>query len=426
MNSIFLLIITTYLVIITVGSLLNKYLRLPWMFTVVIYGIVLSIFGIFQDVFPTEQFKLLSQFGTLFFLFTIGLELNLRELKRLGKAIVFGNIALVLTEATLLAAVFYFFFPSYVSNNFFVAFIAGMAFGTVGEVILMALLKEFGLENTRFGQLALGIGVFDDIFELSALGVIVALPAFVVFGVDNSAALADGIQITATMIALLIVSALLIKYGKKLEPQFQKLGKLNDKVPPFLIFLFFFGFIYLTAGKFEDLGIVAAIFAGMVIKEILPTTWVEQYKKPIFFAANFIFGPFFFLKLGSGVSFQALLTNPFLILIIMMISLSSRMLISYLIFRKTIGNRESIVLGVGLTTKMSTSVVSENLLFTSGMIAAPLYSAILVTFILLKIIVIAVFSHNLALIKDAIYQRERERDSLPSEETSVGMVLPTP
>ncbi|MEL7659194.1 MAG: cation:proton antiporter, partial [Bacillota bacterium] len=148
MNSIFLLLISTYLVIITFGSLFSKYLKLPWMFTVVIYGIVLSIFGVFQDVFQTEQFKLLSQLGMLFFLFTIGLELNLREIKRLGKAIVFGNLALVFTEATLLALLFYFFFPSYVSNNFFVAFIAGLAFGTVGEVLLMAILKEFGVEKT--------------------------------------------------------------------------------------------------------------------------------------------------------------------------------------------------------------------------------------------------------------------------------------
>lgn len=154
------------------------------------------------------------------------------------------------------------------------------------------------------------------------------------------------------------------------------------------------------------MGIIAAIFAGLVIKEVMPNAWVEQYKKPIFFAANFILGPFFFLKLGGGISFQALLTNPLLIFIIMAISLSSRTLISYLLFRKIVGRKESVVLGVGLCAKMSTSVVSENLLFTSGMIAAPLYSAIMVTFILLKPIVIAVFSRNLAVIKDNVIERE--------------------
>ena len=407
MNSIFLLLISTYLVIITFGSLFSKYLKLPWMFTVVIYGIVLSIFGVFQDVFRTEQFKMLSQLGMLFFLFTIGLELNLREIKRLGKAIIFGNLALVFTEATLLALLFYFVFPSYVSNNFFVAFIAGLAFGTVGEVLLMAILKEFGVEKTRFGQLALGIGIFDDIFEIFAMGVIVALPAFVVVGSENSAAISDGLQIFGILIALVLVSAVLIKYGTALQAQFQKIGKLNDKVPPFLIFVVFFGFIYLTSSKFDSLGIIAAIFAGLVVKETMPAAWIEQYKKPIFFAANFILGPFFFLKLGSGISFQSLLSNPLLILVIMTISLVSRMVISYLIFRKIVGNKESIVLGVGLCAKMSTSVVSENLLFSSGLISAPLYSAIMVTFILLKPIVIAIFSRNLAIIQADVLLTEK-------------------
>ena len=31
----------------------------------------------------------------------------------------------------------------------------------MGEVVLLAILKEFGLEKSRFGQLALGIDVFD-------------------------------------------------------------------------------------------------------------------------------------------------------------------------------------------------------------------------------------------------------------------------
>lgn len=42
---IFLLAAVTCLVVITIGSLINKYLRLPWMFTVVILGMTLSALG---------------------------------------------------------------------------------------------------------------------------------------------------------------------------------------------------------------------------------------------------------------------------------------------------------------------------------------------------------------------------------------------
>lgn len=73
---------------------------------------------------------------------------------------------------------------------------------------------------------------------------------------------------------------------------------------------------------------------------------------------------------------------------------------------------------------MSTSVVSENLLFTSGLIATPLYSAIMVTFILFKPIMIAVFSRNLAVIKYDIQQRENEVKL--KEGASAGVVLTIP
>jgi len=408
MNSIYSLIISTYLFIIVIGTLLNKYFKMPWMFTVVIYGTIISIFGWFSEASQGGDFQLLARFGMLFFLFTIGLDLNLRELKKLGKLIIFGNIALVMVEATALALVFYFLYPSFVNNSFFVALITGMAFGTVGEVLLLAILKEFGVEKTRFGQLALGIGVFDDIFEIFAMGVIVALPAFIINNNGQSHALQNGLEVFGTLIALILITGVFVKASKWIKSSIQKFGQLNDKIPPFLILMIFFSFVYFSSMKFENIGIIAAIFSGVTLNALLPVAWVEQYKKPIFFAANFIFGPFYFLKLGSGISISALLENPVLILIIMTVSVSSRLLVSFLMFRKTLGKRESLVMGVALSNKFSTSVISENLLFTSGLIAAPLYSAIMVVFLILKPIVIGVFSHNLAIIKDDLIILEKE------------------
>lgn len=91
-----------------------------------------------------------------------------------------------------------------------------------------------------------------------------------------------------------------------------------------------------------------------------------------------------------------------LILAIMAVSLSARMAVSYLLFHKLLGDRQSLVMGVGLTTKFSTSVISESLLFSSGLIAQPLYTAIVAAFIILKSIIVGVFSRSLADVKDII------------------------
>lgn len=399
---IFLLATLTCLVIATIGYAVNKYLRMPWMFTVVVFGMVLSGLGLFQGVMASETFRFLSKMGMLFFLFTIGIDLELDQIRKLGRYIVGGDILLTLTEGFLLALFFYFVFPEFVSHSIFVALLCGIAFGTVGEVILLAILKEFGLEKTRFGQLALGIGVFDDVFEILALAMIVALPAFTT-GASQNAAWQKSLTIVLSLVGILVATILLALAGKYTRSYLEKISG-DLFVIPFIILMTLFAFIYFGATGFENLGVVAAIFSGIAVKQVLPEKFVQQYKKPIFFVGNIFLGPFFFLSLGGTMSLGALLTYPLLILVIIAISLFSRLSMSYLLFHKLLGKRQSLVMGVGLTAKFSTSVISENLLFSSGLIAQPLYSAIMAAFIILKPVIVGVFARSLALTKDTIQQ----------------------
>lgn len=211
----FLLATVTCLVIITIGNAVNKHLRLPWMFTVVVFGMILSALGLFQDTMEGENFQFLARLGMLFFLFTIGIDLDMGQIRKLGRYIVGGDLLLTLTEGTLLGLFLYLVFPEFVSNSFLVAFVCGIAFGTVGEVVLLAILKEFGLEKTRFGQLALGIGVFDDIFEILALATIVILPTLGLgAGGSNGAAWSESLAMVLTLVGLVVATLLLSLLGK--------------------------------------------------------------------------------------------------------------------------------------------------------------------------------------------------------------------
>jgi Kef-type K+ transport system membrane component KefB len=397
---ILLLAIVTYLVIVTIGYVIHKYLQMPWMFTVVVFGMLLSSLGLFKGVMESPEFHFLAKMGLLFFLFTIGIDLELGEIRKLGGYIVAGEILLTLGEGALIALLLYFGFPEFVSHSFIVALLCGVAFGTIGEVVLLAILKEFGLEKTRFGQLALGIGVADNIWEILALAAIVALPAFTAGGSQN-AAWQQSLTIVLSLVGIVIATLLLSWAGKTTRRYLERISG-DLFVVPFIIFLMIFAFIYFGARGFENMGVVAAVFSGIAVSQVLPEKFVQQYKKPVFFVGNIFLGPFFFLSLGGSMSLNSLLTYPLLILIIMVISLLSRMAISYLLFHKLLGKRQSLVMGIGLTTKFSTSVISENLLFTSGLITQPLYSTIMATFIILKPIIVGVFSRSLAVTKDTI------------------------
>lgn len=398
--SILLLMALIYTIIATVGYVVNRFLRLPWMFTVVVSGMVFAALGLFSEVFASAGFALLTQLGMLFFLFTIGMDLDLSRIRELGAHIVVGNILLTLTEGLCLGTFFYLALPEFVSHSFPVALLAGLAFGTVGEVVLLAILKEFGLEHTRFGQLALGIGVFDDVFELLALAAIVALPAFM-----NSEGAGAGwrgsLTILLTLAAIIAATVALVRLSKAARKVLERITN-DEAVIPFLIFAIVFAFIYFSSRHYESVGVVGAIFSGIVIQRILPPKHLAKYKKPIFFVGKVFLGPFFFLSLGNRMSFESLLTYPLMVLAIMAISLTTRVAVSYALFHRLIGKRPALALGVGLTSKFSTSIISENLLFSAGLVAQPLYSAMMAAFILLKPVIVGVFSHELAVSQHAI------------------------
>jgi len=399
-NELMLLALATYCVILTVGYILDRYLKMPWMFTVVVFAMFLSGFGLFKDALQSESFKFLADMGMLLFLFTIGVDLDLEEVRKLGRYITLGGTLLPLAEGTLIAAFFYLVFPEFVGNSFAVALLAGIAFGTIGEVVLLAVLKQFGVENTRFGQLALALGVFDDIFETLVLCGIVILPSLAATG-GQSHALSDVLGILATLIGVIVVTVVLTMTGDRIRRLLGEVSR-TSSIVPFGFFLVIFSFIYFSSTEFGDLGVIAAIFSGIAVKRIFPKEFVEQYKKPIFFVANIFLGPFFFLKVGSGISFTASLAYLWVVAAIVLISLLSRTLISYLVFKDAIGGLQSVILGIGLCTKFSTSIVSENLLFTSGLIAGPLYSVIMLSYIVMKPVIIGVFSRGLATVKDTL------------------------
>jgi CPA2 family monovalent cation:H+ antiporter-2 len=394
------LAIVTYVVIITFGYWLNRHLRLPWMFTVVLLGFVLSSLGLFQETVKSDIFLFLAKMGMLFFLFTIGLDLEFEKIKQLGWHIVIGDILLTLIEGLALGSLFFFVFPQFVSHSFLIALIAGIAFGTVGEVILLAILEEFGVASTRFGQLALGIGVFDDIFEIGALAIIVALPSIV--NNTGKSVFTSSISILLTLLGIFMATFLILKLGKILEKPIEKIPD-SSFVFPFSMFLLMFSFLYFSSLVNENLSVVAAIFSGIAIQGLFfPKKLVAQYKKPIYFIGNMFLGPFFFLSLGSKMSFDSLLTYPLFILVIVLISLAVRIILSYLLFNKILGKKPAAILGVGLCAKFSTSVVSENLLVAFGLIAKPLYSIIMMSYIIMKPIIIGVFSKGVASIKNQI------------------------
>lgn len=80
----------------------------------------------------------------------------------------------------------------------------------------------------------------------------------------------------------------------------------------------------------------------------------------------------------------------------MIVAKGSKLLGSFLFFRKMLGNKYSLLMGPGLSVRFSTSLIVQLILFNSGFISLALYSALIATAALMKPVIIGFYSWGLS------------------------------
>lgn len=388
-----ILICVTYGTSLFFGFFLQRYLKIPWMFAALFFGIVLSVSGFFGTAIKSESFQLLATLGMLLILFMIGFNLDLTKLKELGKKLILGALFIISLEGFFGSLLLYFVFPDQVGNSFLIAAITAFSFATVGEAILLPILSEFNLLHTTFGQITLGIGTFDDIIEVVILALITALPSFLPQAQIQN--FPDPVFSITSLAGLLLIAVVMIKLSKKL----QNIVSRTSKVPQFhslMVLLIFFSFASLGGFVFEGLAAVGAILGGLVGRRLLPEQLLPEDEKAINFLGYVFLSPIFFLSIGADVSISSLLISPLLIVLIWIVSKGSKLLGCFVLFRKLLGTKYSMLMGLGLSVRFSTSLIVQFMLFSSGFIGLPLYSALIATAILMKPVIIVLYSWGLS------------------------------
>jgi len=393
MEDVLLLTVISYSVSLGFGYLLEKYLKIPWMFASLFFGLALSTFGLFKGTIESDVFKLLETFGMYFLLFIIGFNLDFGRMGRLKKYVVLGTIVIISFEGFFGSLLLYFAFPAEVSYSFLVALITALSFATVGEAVLLPILAEFKVIKTDFGQLTLGIGTLDDIIEVLMLAVVAVLPGFL--STTQVQSMPDPLSILLDLACLLLLTLIMIKLGGKIKRILEK-----NHPPPYvsslMTLLVCFSFIALGGFIFESLATVGAIFGGMVFRGLLPKERLYQNEKAVEFLGYVFLSPLFFLSIGASVSVTSLLIYPSLIALVWAVAKGSKLLSSFLLFRKLLGNKYSLLLGLGLSVRFSTSLIVQFILLNSGFISLALYSALVATAIFMKPIIISIYSWALS------------------------------
>ena len=150
--------VVVYLLCAILISLLCKRLKVSSVLGYLVVGVILgpSIFSVINDF---ETAKTLGEFGVVFLLFTIGLELpfeRLRELKRF----VFG---LGLSQVLVCCFFFAIFFTVYYHTSMETAILAGSGLALSSTAVVLQVLGDNGDLSSQHGRITFSVLLFQDL-----------------------------------------------------------------------------------------------------------------------------------------------------------------------------------------------------------------------------------------------------------------------
>lgn len=183
---------------------LFKRIALPPILAYLVAGIVAGPQALALITEP-DQVALVAELGIVFLLFSLGLEFSIPRLLAM-RHLVFGvgTAQVVLTMLLVMAATFAF------GVNWSTAFVIGSVFALSSTAVVIKTLNEKGLTQTKRGQIAIGVLLFQDIAVVPFL---IAIPLLTGSGMEMASA------IFLALVKGSLVVAILLSVGKWVLPK---------------------------------------------------------------------------------------------------------------------------------------------------------------------------------------------------------------
>jgi len=214
-------------------------------------------------IFPHESFislQFLSQIGLTFFMFVIGMELDLSKIKDKTQDAVIISHASIIFPFFLGACLSYFVYqylaPQHVSFVSFTLFL-GIAMSITAFPVLARILKERGLTRTPLGVLTITCAAADDVTAWCLLAAVIAI---VKAGSIVSALFTIGLTVAYLLCMFKVIKPWLQKTSEK-----HVYSKTIDKTTIAISF-----FVLLLSAYFTEIIGIHALFGAFIAGVIMP------------------------------------------------------------------------------------------------------------------------------------------------------------
>lgn len=270
----------------TVLGYVMKTLRLPLLVAYLLVGVLIASMQIF-DVATSEALTFLPEIGMAFVLFFVGMELDIKEIKHLGKPIVAAGLGQIIVS-TLAGAVIATVLGFPVVESFYL----GTALAFSSTIVVVKLLLEKKDLTSLYGKLSLGILLLEDLVAVILLMGMTVSGSFLNLGLQNSFPLLTLLIKGGLLLSLALIFSLYV-----LEKVFDAMAKSAE-----LLFLSALAwcFIFVSISIFLGFSvIIGAFLAGIALANSSFHYEIQGKVKPL----RDFFVTLFFVYLGSQVVF---------------------------------------------------------------------------------------------------------------------------
>lgn len=273
--------------IIAVGSgiaLIMRLLKQPLIIGHILTGIVVGP-SVLSLINSAETIEVFSKIGIALLLFIIGLGLNPKVIKEVGKVtLIAGAVQIILTGAAGFAVGALFGLSKTESV------VLGTALSFSSTIIILKLLSDKKEQSRLYGKITVGILLVQDVLATLALLV------FTAQGDSGGFAVSQLIELVAKG---LIIGIPLMVIGTKVLPKMRKLVAGSQE----FLFLFSIGWGFGSAALFEIAGFsieIGALFAGVSLATLPYAQEISARLRPL----RDFFVVVFFINLGTTLTFS--------------------------------------------------------------------------------------------------------------------------
>nr|WP_233711258.1 cation:proton antiporter [Lederbergia citrisecunda] len=329
-------------------------------------GIVLgpSVLGLVNE---TDTLQALSQIGVILLMFIAGLETDIDEFKRTGKAATFVGFGGIIAPLALgYAAGFA------LGLDVFESLFLGLLLSATSVSISVQALKEMNKLKSREGTTILGAAVIDDVVVIIALAFLMSFAG-------------GDVNISMVILKKVLFFAGAILVGWKVVPwflnKFSKLKVTETVISSALIICFVFAYFA------EYTGVAAIIGAYIAGVSISVTKFKQEIFEKVETISYSIFVPIFFTSIGVMAQFNGITKNLGLIVLLSIIAILTKLVGAALGAKLSgFGWRSSLGIGSAMISRGEVALILASIGLDAMLLTEDMFAVVVVVILVTTIV----------------------------------------